>query len=569
MKKVLIVSAHFPPLNTMASKRYGYMCKYMEKYGYEPYIITTRPRGGGYINAKLDLKVPLSEERIIRIGDLGIVYPCQEMEINEVVKHYNDKGIQSRIIDEESLGWYYKVKNELNINKISDADIVIGTFPSIGNALVAKYISEMIGKPFLIEIRDLISDYKEESNRKDVYQDIELELEKKIIDGAAGIITVTSGFKSILSERYPQKIIDTVYNGWDNENTLIDSDVHEDYLYYAGSLYEHRVESLKLLIETIKESNLDVKVKIRSIGPQKLEDELRKYVTDILMEDKVEILSAENEIIIEEEQAKAKVNLLISSMDAKDRALMTTLPGKLFELIRLNNPVLAIVDKSAEIGEILQQTKKGRIASNKNEIIDFLKGNLNEYEGYHVEVEKYSRKRQAEILCDLLDKIIGGKYSMNKLVSSGLAFISGTVTGLAVRGTELNKVIASKQQEKEKFRIMYQMMEKWLSIRMQGKRLENYFAAYEYTNIAIYGMGDIGKDLIAELKKSSVNIVYAIDKSVTSIEGIKIVKPDDTLEEVDAVIVTAIAYFDEINEMLSKKMECPIVSLEDIIYEMG
>ena len=197
MKKVLIVSAHFPPLNTMASKRYGYMCKYMEKYGYEPYIITTRPRGGGYINAKLDLKVPLSEERIIRIGDLGIVYPCQEMEINEVVKHYNDKGIQSRIIDEESLGWYYKVKNELNINKISDADIVIGTFPSIGNALVAKYISEMIGKPFLIEIRDLISDYKEESNRKDVYQDIELELEKKIIDGAAGIITVTSGFKSI------------------------------------------------------------------------------------------------------------------------------------------------------------------------------------------------------------------------------------------------------------------------------------------------------------------------------------------------------------------------------------
>ena len=69
MKKLLIVSAHFPPLNTMASKRYGYMCKYMEKYGFEPYILTTRPRGGGYLNSKLDLEVPLSEERIIRIGD--------------------------------------------------------------------------------------------------------------------------------------------------------------------------------------------------------------------------------------------------------------------------------------------------------------------------------------------------------------------------------------------------------------------------------------------------------------------------------------------------------------------
>lgn len=47
MKKLLIISSHFPPLNTMAAKRYGYMCKYMKKNGYDPYIITTRSRGGG------------------------------------------------------------------------------------------------------------------------------------------------------------------------------------------------------------------------------------------------------------------------------------------------------------------------------------------------------------------------------------------------------------------------------------------------------------------------------------------------------------------------------------------
>ena len=72
MKNVLIVSAHFPPLNTMAAKRYGYMCKYMEENGYKPYILTQRARGGAYLNVKMDLALPVFKEQIIRIGELGI-----------------------------------------------------------------------------------------------------------------------------------------------------------------------------------------------------------------------------------------------------------------------------------------------------------------------------------------------------------------------------------------------------------------------------------------------------------------------------------------------------------------
>ena len=59
MKKVLIVSSHFPPLNSMAAKRYGYMCKYMEENGFIPYVLTKRERGGGYLNSKLDLEIPI------------------------------------------------------------------------------------------------------------------------------------------------------------------------------------------------------------------------------------------------------------------------------------------------------------------------------------------------------------------------------------------------------------------------------------------------------------------------------------------------------------------------------
>jgi len=43
---------------------------------------------------------------------------------------------------------------------------------------------------------------------------------------------------------------------------------------------------------------------------------------------------------------------------------------------------------------------------------------------------------------------------------------------------------------------------------------------------------------------------------------------DDELEPADVVIVTAIFAFDEISEELEGLFDCPIVSLEDVVYEV-
>ena len=193
---------------------------------------------------------------------------------------------------------------------------------------------------------------------------------------------------------------------------------------------------------------------------------------------------------------------------------------------------------------------------------------MTEYEGYHKEVEYYSRENQTKILCDFLNEILKGDCKMNKLVSNGLSCVVGTITGTVTTGTKLNNIIEKKQQEKEKFRIMYQMMESWFRLKLEGKNIEDYFNAYGYKHIAIYGMGDIGKNLLADLRNSSVKVDYAIDKVVTNTEDIRVVSPEEKLEKVDAIVVTAIAYFDDINDNLSSKTDCPIISLEDIIYEM-
>ena len=43
---------------------------------------------------------------------------------------------------------------------------------------------------------------------------------------------------------------------------------------------------------------------------------------------------------------------------------------------------------------------------------------------------------------------------------------------------------------------------------------------------------------------------------------------EDTLDDVDAIVVTAVTFFDEIEDELHKKVNCPILSLEDILYEV-
>ena len=45
-------------------------------------------------------------------------------------------------------------------------------------------------------------------------------------------------------------------------------------------------------------------------------------------------------------------------------------------------------------------------------------------------------------------------------------------------------------------------------------------------------------------------------------------KVNEELEKVDVIVVTAITFFESIENELSSKVEYPIVSLEDVLYEV-
>ena len=82
-------------------------------------------------------------------------------------------------------------------------------------------------------------------------------------------------------------------------------------------------------------------------------------------------------------------------------------------------------------------------------------------------------------------------------------------------------------------------------------------------------MGYVGERLYEELSNSDITVEYLIDKNAGNINtDMKIFTPDEELPKVDAVIVTPVTFFDEIEEMLAGKIACSVISIEDILYEL-
>lgn len=157
---------------------------------------------------------------------------------------------------------------------------------------------------------------------------------------------------------------------------------------------------------------------------------------------------------------------------------------------------------------------------------------------------------------------------MKKIILSGLTLIAGVGIGTVIAANKMNEIVCEKQGEKEKFRVMYQMMNHWVRLRQNHNCLASYFDVRGYTKIAIYGMGDIGRLLRQELRDTSVVVAYGIDQNTSMETDIEILSPDDDMKAVDIVVVTVIAHFDDIFNRLTRKLQCPVVSLEEIVYEM-
>lgn len=148
-----------------------------------------------------------------------------------------------------------------------------------------------------------------------------------------------------------------------------------------------------------------------------------------------------------------------------------------------------------------------------------------------------------------------------------VAFLAGAVLSLVLFGKRLMQSLEKEKKTSQKNLQLYHLMTQWVKLKQSGVSLADILAKRGYHHIAVYGMSYVGERLIEELKGSEVTVEYAIDQNARTLYSyVDAYTPEDPLKPVDAVIVTPIAYFDAIEAVLTKKMDCPILAIDDLMY---
>ena len=155
------------------------------------------------------------------------------------------------------------------------------------------------------------------------------------------------------------------------------------------------------------------------------------------------------------------------------------------------------------------------------------------------------------------------KYQLLMCLSSAIIIIE-----LFMIKFQQNCIVKWKKQA-EKSMGQFMLMNQWTRIKQEGKNLDEYFIRNNYMKIAVYGMGYIGTRLVKELRESEIEIVYGIDRNAKNLYAdIRLITVDEKMADVDAVVVTFTDEFNDICEMLSERMDCPVISIDDIVNEI-
>jgi galactitol-specific phosphotransferase system IIB component len=232
------------------------------------------------------------------------------------------------------------------------------------------------------------------------------ELEKEVLQSATQII-VTSPSTKAEFEQITSKPITVITNGYDVEKIEKQTLDAKFSLAHIGSFLSERNPRIlwKALSEIIKENkdfSDDFELKLIGIVSEEVLDTIKEFK----LESYIKNLGYLSHIKSVEEQRKSQVLLLIESDSDQTKAII---PGKLFEYMVSNRPILAIANDASDIKDIIVSTNTGVFFDYsekerlKEVILNYYKqykeGNL---KSHPIGLQQFSRKNLTKKLSELL-----------------------------------------------------------------------------------------------------------------------------------------------------------------------
>lgn len=424
--RVLIVTYYWPPAGGPGVQRWLKFVKYLPKYGITPIVFV--PENPTYPIRDENLNSEIPEN--IEILKLPIREPYG---FAELFSKNKTKTISKGILPKEKISFVEKlmlfirgnffipdarilwvkpsVKYLLNYLKNNPVDVIITTGPPQSLHLIGLELRNKLKTKWMADFRDpwTTIHYHKALKLTNKAKEKHLQLESEVLKKADKIIVTSPSTKNEFSGKTKQPVV-LITNGFDNEavNEIIpDADFS---IAHIGTLLSERNPEIlwEVLSELISENKVfKSKLKLRFAGvvSQSVENSLRHYNLDSYSEN-LGYVSHEEAIRL---QRSSAVLLLLEIDSPETRAI---LPGKLFEYLSANRPIIAIGPEKSDIELILKETQTGSFfdADKKKELkLEikrlfelYLKNNL---KTDSKNIEKYHRKNLAKTMAAVLKEM--------------------------------------------------------------------------------------------------------------------------------------------------------------------
>ena len=423
-KKVLIITYYWPPAGGPGVQRWLKFVKYLPEFDIEPIVYI--PENANYplvddsltsevSDALTVLKQPIKEpyklagllsKKSSKTISKGIISENKKQSITEKLMLY----VRGNYFIPDARKSWIKPSVAFLSDYISkeNIDTIITTGPPHSLHLIGLQLKERLGVKWFADFRDpwTTIGYHKALKLTEKSQQKHKDLEKQVLNTADQII-VTSSVTKTEFQNLTSKPIEVITNGYDKETidtVALDSEFS---IAHIGSLLSKRNPELlwKILGELVKENQSFSKdFKLNFIGAVS-EDVLKSIKNNNLSDyvDDVGYVSHKQSI---EYQKKSQILLLIEIDSEETKCII---PGKLFEYMVSNRPIISIGPKGSDVEKIIKETNTGNYFYYED--YDLLKSIiLTHYKAFQNKIlqsnpmglQKYHRKALTQSLSKLL-----------------------------------------------------------------------------------------------------------------------------------------------------------------------
>ena len=423
-KKLLIITYYWPPAGGPGVQRWLKFVKYLPEFGVQPIVYV--PENPTY---------PIVDEGLVsEVSDKAIILKNKIFEPYQLASFFskkNTKKISSGIIPNKKKQSFLQkmflwirgnifipdarflwvkpsvkyLKKYIEENQI---DTIVTSGPPHSLHLIGLKLKKELGVKWFADFRDpwTTIGYHKELKLSSYADKIHKDLEREVLNTADTII-VTSKTTKKEFEALTNKPIEVITNGYDVEKVEKQTLDSKFSLAHIGSFLSERNpkilwESLSELTSEVPDFKTDLEIKL--IGA--VSQEVLQTISEFSLDGFVTNLGYVSHKEAVAHQRKSQVLLLIEIDSENTKSII---PGKLFEYMVSERPIVAIGPKDSDFSEIIKSTNTGVFF--KYDQKEQLKATiLNFYHLYKehnlkvhaVGLQNYSRKNLTQKLVDIL-----------------------------------------------------------------------------------------------------------------------------------------------------------------------